>query len=84
MEIEKIKFVVIVYNSQIEYKNEIFQVVLTKETATTWKKAINIAERLKKKYSKKDYPERKIVIKQRYREGWEIISTRIWYHSKDY
>lgn len=76
MEIEKIKFVVIVYNSQIEYKNEIFQVVLTKETATTWKKAINIAEKKKKKFSKKDYPQRKIVIKERYKEGWKVVSTR--------
>ncbi len=76
MEIEKIKFVIIVYNSQIKYNNETFKEVLTKETTSTWKKAISIAERLKKKYSKKDYPQRKIVIKQRYREGWEVVSTR--------
>ena len=76
MEIEKIKFVVIVYNSQKEYNNEIFKVVLTKETAATWKKAISIAERLKKKFSKKNYPKREIVIKQRYRDKWEVVSTR--------
>lgn len=76
MEIEKIKFVVIVYNSQIEYKNEIFQVVLAKETSATWKKAINIAERLKKKFSKKNYPKREVVIKERYKEGWKVVSTR--------
>lgn len=76
MEIEKIKFVVIVYNSQIEYKNEIFQVVLTKETTSTWKKAISIAEKMKRKFSKKDYPQRKIAIKERYKEGWKVVSTR--------
>ena len=77
MEIEKIKFVVITYNSEVEYNNDIFKEVLDKETASTWKKAINIAEKMKKKYSKKDYPKRKIVIKERYREGWKIVSTRI-------
>lgn len=77
MEIEKIKFVIIVYNSKIKYNNEIFQEVLDKETASTWKKAINIAERKKRKFSKEDFPKRKIVIKERYREGWKIVSTRI-------
>lgn len=76
MEIEKIKFVIIAYNSQIKYNNETFQEVLDKKTTSSWKKAINIAEKMKKKYSKKDYPKRKIVIKERYREGWKIISTR--------
>lgn len=77
MEIEKIKFVIIVYNSQIKYNNEIFQEVLDKKTTSSWKKAINIAEKLKKKYSKNNYPERNVVIKERYREGWKIVSTRI-------
>ena len=76
MEIEKIKFVVIAYNSEIEYNNEVFQVVLDKETAATWKKAISIAEKLKKKFSKNNYPKREVVIKQRYKEGWEVVSTR--------
>lgn len=73
MENEKIKFVVIAYNSVLEYNNEVFQVVLTKETAATWKKAIGIAERLKKKYSKTLYPTRKIIIKEKFREGWKEI-----------
>ncbi|MDO5788427.1 MAG: hypothetical protein Q4P79_03090 [Fusobacterium sp.] len=77
MEIEKNKFVVIVYNSELEYNGETFKEVLTKEATTTWKKATGIAEKLKKKYSRKDYPKRKVVIKQRYREKWEIVSTRI-------
>lgn len=76
MEIEKIKFVIIVYNSKIKYNNDIFKEVLDKETASTWKKAINIAEKKKKKFSKKDYPQRRVVIKERYKEGWKVVSTR--------
>lgn len=79
MEIEKIKFVIIVYNSQIKYNNEFFEEVLNKETTSTWKKAISIAEKMKRKFSKKDYPQRKIVIKERYKEGWKVVSTRTWY-----
>jgi regulator of replication initiation timing len=76
VEIEKIKFVIITYNTKVKYNNEIFQEVLDKETTTTWKKAINIAEKKKRKFSKKDYPQRKIVIKERYKEGWKVVSTR--------
>lgn len=76
MEIEKIKFVIITYNTKVKYNNEIFQEVLDKETAATWKKATSIAEKLKKKFSKNNYPKREIVIKQRYREGWKVVSTR--------
>lgn len=76
MEIEKIKFVIITYNTKVKYNNEIFQEVLDKETTTTWKKAINIAEKKKRKFSKNNYPKREIVIKQRYREGWKVVSTR--------
>lgn len=76
MEIEKIKFVIIVYNSQIKYNNEFFEEVLNKETTSTWKKTISIAEKMKRKFSKKDYPQRKIVIKERYKEGWKVVSTR--------
>lgn len=76
MEIEKVKFVIITYNTKVKYNNEIFQEVLDKETTTTWKKAINIAEKKKRKFSKKNYPKREVVIKQRYREKWEVVSTR--------
>lgn len=53
MEIEKIKFVIITYNTKVKYNNEIFQEVLDKETTTTWKKAINIAEKKKENFLKK-------------------------------
>lgn len=76
MEIGKNKFVVTVYNSKLEYNGETFKEVLSKETAATWKKATSIAEKLKKKFSKNNYPKREIVIKQRYREGWKVVSTR--------
>ena len=77
METEKIKFVVITYNAKMRYNTDIFEEVLDKETTTTWKKAINIAEKKKKNFSKKDYPQRKIVIKEKFREGWKVVSTRI-------
>lgn len=73
METEKIKFVVITYNAKVRYNNKIFQEVLDKETTATWKKAINIAEKKKKNFSKKDYPQRKIVVKEKFREGWREI-----------
>lgn len=77
METEKIKFVVITYNAKKRYNNDIFEEVLDKETTATWKKAINIVEKKKKNFSKKDYPQRKIVIKEKFREGWKVVSTRI-------
>lgn len=71
--VEKIKFLIVVYNNTIEYKNEIFQVVLDKKTTSTWKKTKVLIEELKKKYSKTLYPTRKIIVKEKFREGWKEI-----------
>lgn len=71
--VEKIKFLIVVYNNTIEYKNEIFQVVLDKKTTSTWKKTKVLIEKLRKKYSKTLYPTRKIIVKENFREGWREI-----------
>lgn len=76
MENEKIKFVVIAYNTKVEYENDMFQEVLDKETASTWKKALKSKERFEKRFLKSSYPERKIVIKEKFKTGWEVVATK--------
>lgn len=76
MQIEKDKFLVIVYGRQIKYENDIFQVVLEKNTTSTWKKALKLKEKFEKRFLKSSYPERKIVIKEKFRTGWEVVATK--------
>ena len=71
--VEKIKFLIIVYNDKLKYNDEIFQIVLDKQTTSSWKKAKTLIEKLRKKYSKTLYPTRKIIIKEKFREGWKEI-----------
>lgn len=76
MQIEKDKFLVIVYGRQIKYENDIFQVVLEKNITSTWKKALKLKEKFEKRFLKSSYPERKIVIKEKFRAGWEVVATK--------
>lgn len=70
MDVEIIKFVVITYGDTIEYKGENYQVILEKLTTTSLKNAKRIAKRLKQ-----NYPERKAVIKEKFRGGWKVIAS---------
>lgn len=70
MDVEIIKFVVVVFGGKIEYQGEIYQEVLEKSTTTTLKNAKRIAKRLKQ-----NYPERKAVIKEKFRGGWKVIAS---------
>lgn len=70
MDTEIIKFVVITYGDTIEYKGENYQVILEKLTTTSLKNAKRIAKRLKQ-----NYPERKTVIKEKFRGGWKVIAS---------
>lgn len=76
MQIEKDKFLVIVYGGQIKYENDIFQVVLEKNITSTWKKALKLKEKFEKRFLKSSYPEREIVIKEKFRTGWEVVATK--------
>lgn len=70
MDTEIIKFVVVTYGDTIEYKGENYQVILEKLTTTSLKNAKRIAKRLKQ-----NYPERKTVIKEKFRGGWKVIAN---------
>lgn len=67
---DKIKFIVVVFGEKIEYQGEIYQEVLEKLTFTSLKSAKRIAKKLKQLY-----PKNKVVIKERFREGWKIIAN---------
>lgn len=74
MEIEKVKFLITIYdNKKILHNGEEYTVVIDKQTTSSWKKAKTLIEKLKKKYSKEIYPMRKIVVKEKFREGWKEI-----------
>lgn len=67
----KIKFVVVVSNGTIQYQGETFRVIVEKITAFTWKEAKKIAKELKE-----IYPKNKVVIKEKFKEGWKIVATK--------
>lgn len=70
MDVEIIKFVVVVFGGKIEYQGEIYQEILEKSTTTTLKNAKKKAKKLKQLY-----PENRVVIKERFREGWKVIAN---------
>ncbi|WP_294658467.1 hypothetical protein [uncultured Fusobacterium sp.] len=70
---ENEKFIIVIYNSTIYYKGEKFNNVLDKKITSSWKKANIIAEKFNKEYLKKFFPERKILIKEKFRDGWQVV-----------
>lgn len=69
MEISKVKFVVSVYDGITKYHGENYQIVIEKLTSTSLKIAKKTAKKLKELY-----PKNKVVIKEKFREGWKIIA----------
>lgn len=70
MDTEIIKFVVVAFGDTIEYKGENYQVIFDKLTTTTLKNAKKKATKLKQLY-----PKNKVVIKERFRDGWKVINN---------
>lgn len=70
MNLDKIKFIVVVFGEKIEYQEETYQEVLEKLTFTSLKSAKRIAKKFKQLY-----PENKVVIKERFRDGWKVINN---------
>lgn len=70
MNLDKIKFIVVVFGEKIEYQEETYQEVLDKLTTTTLKNAKRMAKK-----SKQLYPKNQVVIKERFREGWKVIAS---------
>lgn len=69
MEFSKTKFVVIIYDGITKYHGEDYQIVMEKITTSSLKIAKKTAKKLKELY-----PKNKVVIKEKFREGWKIIA----------